>query len=187
MAYDLLESFTLPGSRIVVYGESLGTGVAVQVAAQRRPAGLVLESPFSSAVDVGSYLYPFLPVRWLLKDRFDSIDHIGKVKAPLLVLHGELDEIVPPKLARKLFAAANGPKTAYFIGDATHYTLYERGGLEKIKTFIDSFAAHRSLPLGIIPAACGPLCRYLDIPRHSQASAAGLRGGAAPSGPWAGW
>ncbi len=71
MAYDTLAGFTPPDSKIVVYGESLGTGVAVQVAAKRRPDAVVLESPFSSAVDVGAYLYPYLPVHWLLKDRFE--------------------------------------------------------------------------------------------------------------------
>jgi fermentation-respiration switch protein FrsA (DUF1100 family) len=157
MAYDMLAGFTPRDSKIVVYGESLGTGVAVQVAANRRPDGLVLESPFSSAVDVGAYLYPYLPVHWLLKDRFESISYIKEVKAPLLVLHGERDSIVPAKLGRRLFAAAPGPKMAYFIEEATHYTLYEHGAYDRVKTFLASFAVSREEP-GTISVSCGAAC-----------------------------
>lgn len=136
LAYDFLRRSGVEEADIVVYGESLGTGVAVQLAANRMPGGVVLESPFSSAVDVGTYLYPYLPVRWLLRDRFESIRYIGQVKAPILVLHGEQDNIVPASLGRKLFAAAPPPKMAYFIGDATHYTLYEHGAFNKIRDFL---------------------------------------------------
>jgi uncharacterized protein len=158
MAYDTLAGFTPPDSKIIVYGESLGTGVAVQVAAKRRPDGMVLESPFSSAADVAAHLYPFLPVYWLLKDRFESISYIRDVKAPLLVLQGGRDTIVPPKLGRKLFAAAPGPKRTYLIEDATHYTLYEHGAFEKVKTFLDSFAIGREHP-STIAASCAAACR----------------------------
>lgn len=158
MAYDRLAGLTPADSRIVIYGESLGTGVAVQVAAKRRPAGLVLESPFSSAVDVGAHLYPFLPVHWLLRDRFESISHINEVTAPLLVLHGGKDELVPPTLARKLFEAAPGPKKAYFIEEATHYTLYEHGAFDKARSFLDGFRTERRLPRGTIPASCRTGC-----------------------------
>jgi fermentation-respiration switch protein FrsA (DUF1100 family) len=158
MAYDTLDAFTPRDSKIIVYGESLGTGVAVQVAAKRRPDGMVLESPFSSAADVAAHLYPFLPVYWLLKDRFESISYIGDVKAPLLVLQGGRDTIVPPKLGRKLLAAARGPKLTYLIEDATHYTLYEHGAFDRVKTFLDSFAIGRAHP-GTISASCGAACR----------------------------
>ena len=114
MAYDALAGFTPQDSKIIVYGELLGTGVAVQVAAKRRPDGVVLESPFSSAVDVGAYLYPYLPVHWLLKDRFESINYIKDVKAPLLVLHGERDRIVPPKLGRKTIRRRAGAESGLF-------------------------------------------------------------------------
>ena len=161
MAYDTLDGFTPLESKIIVYGESLGTGVAVQVAAKRRPDGMVLESPFSSAADVAAHLYPFLPVYWLLKDRFESISYIREVKAPLLVLQGGRDTIVPPKLGRKLLAAAPGPKLTYLIEDATHYTLYEHGAFEKVKTFLDSFAISRERP-GTISASCGAGCPAAD-------------------------
>jgi fermentation-respiration switch protein FrsA (DUF1100 family) len=158
MAYDTLAGLTPRDSRIVIYGESLGTGVAVQVAAKRRPDGVVLESPFSSASDVAAHLYPYLPVYWLLKDRFESINYIGEVEAPLLVLHGERDTIVPPGLGHKLFDAAPGPKLAYFIKDATHYTLYDNGAFEKVKTFLEGFAAKPVEP-GTISVSCGEACQ----------------------------
>jgi uncharacterized protein len=158
MAYDRLKGLGVPDDEIVIYGESLGTGVAVQVAANRRPSGLVLESPFSSVADVGSYLYPFLPVRWLLKDRFDSVEHIHHVKAPLLVLHGEDDRIVPARFGRKLFDAAPWPKTAYFFKGATHYTLYEHGAFERVRTFLNSFATLPNPPHSAINVSCGQGC-----------------------------
>lgn len=143
MAYDRLRAMGTAEEDIVVYGESLGTGVAVQVAANRHPSGVVLESPFSSAVDVGSYFYPYLPVHWLLKDRFDSIDHIGKIEAPLLLLHGERDRIVPARLGRRLFEAAPMPKMAHYFAEGTHYNLYELGAFDRVRGFLAGFAAPR--------------------------------------------
>ena len=157
MAYDHLKLLGPQDDNIVVYGESLGTGVAVQVAASRHPAGLVLESPFSSAVDVGSYLYPYLPVYWLLKDRFESVRYIDKVTAPLLLLHGEDDRIVPARFGRKLFDAAPFPKSAYYFDGANHYTLYEHGAFDRIRTFLKSFGAAPRIR-GTIAISCGAEC-----------------------------
>jgi uncharacterized protein len=158
MAYDRLKTLGVPDEEIVVYGESLGTGVAVQVAANRRPNGLVLESPFSSVADVGSYLYPFLPVRWLLKDRFDSVEHIHQVKAPLMILHGEDDRIVPVRFGRKLFEAAPAPKTAFFFKGATHYTLYEHGAFERVRKFLEGFITLPHPPQSAINVLSGKEC-----------------------------
>src|SRR5204863_2605864 len=80
-----------PAERIVLWGESLGSGVAVALAAERKIGGLLLESPFTSAAEVGASVYWFLPVRLLMKDQFRSDDRIGKVKVPLLIIHGTLD------------------------------------------------------------------------------------------------
>jgi len=156
MAYDQLKRLGPADSEIVVYGESLGTAVAVQVAANRHPAGLVLESPFSSAVDVGSYLYPYLPVFALLRDRFDSLSHIRKVKAPILMMHGEDDRVVPARFGKKLFAAAPDPKTAVYFGGATHYTLYEHGAFDKVRRFLDAFSVR--LPAGTMNVSCDAAC-----------------------------
>lgn len=158
LAYDYLRRSGINEADIVLYGESLGTGVAVQLAAQRNPSGIILESPFSSAVDVGVHLYPYLPVRWLLRDRFESIRYIGRVKAPILVLHGEQDKIVPASLGRKLFAAAPLPKIAYFIGDATHYTLYDHGAFSKIRDFLGRLLKPLGNSKPQISVSCGLSC-----------------------------
>lgn len=108
---DLTEGRQVPANRILIYGESLGGGVAVRLAsdlceAKEVPGGLILCSTFSSMVDAASYHYPWLPVRAVLKDRYLSDRHIKHMTAPLLMLHGERDRIVPYRLGRKLFDAA---------------------------------------------------------------------------------
>lgn len=106
--------------RIVYFGESLGAAVATTLAVEHPPAALILRSPFASMADIGSVHYPFLPVRRLLRDRFDSIDRIALVRAPLLVVAGDRDRIVPPDHTQRLFAAAASPKTSITIRDADH-------------------------------------------------------------------
>lgn len=112
-------------SQIVLYGESVGTGVAVQMALETQPEYLILESPFSSAADVAKEAYPYLPVDLLMLDRFDSIDKIGKVKSHLLIVHGSADDIIPPRLAHKLFEAARGKKMLHVIKGAGHNDMYD--------------------------------------------------------------
>lgn len=97
--------------RILLFGESLGGGVAVRLASELSqkktpPAGLILRSTFSSLPDAGAYHFPWLPVRWLLIDRFPSEQWIRDVTCPLLQFHGRRDTILPLRLGRKLFAAA---------------------------------------------------------------------------------
>ena len=107
-------------SRLVYFGESLGTGVATRLAAEHRPAALVLRSPFASMAAVGQFHYPMLPVRWLLRDRFDSIERIAAIGCPLLVIAGDRDSVVPYEHSRQLFAAAASPKTFVTIPGADH-------------------------------------------------------------------
>jgi uncharacterized protein len=92
--------------RVAYLGESLGSGVAVSLAAEREPDALVLRSPFTSLADVGTHHYPFLPVRLLLRDRYASIDRIGRLTCPVLIVAAERDSIVPVVLSRRLFQAA---------------------------------------------------------------------------------
>src|SRR5262249_50870612 len=99
-----------PAERIVLWGESLGTGVAVALAAQEPVGHLILQSPFTSAADVGAQRYWFVPVGLLMKDQFRSDLRIGKVTAPVLVLHGDRDNIVPMALAERLYGLINAPK-----------------------------------------------------------------------------
>ena len=112
---------------VVLLGESLGGGVAVRLAAERAPAAVILEAPFASAVAVGAERYWWLPVSLLMKDRFESIRWIGAVRAPLLIVHGERDRVVPAEHGRRLLAAANEPKQGAFLPGAGHNDLFEHG------------------------------------------------------------
>ena len=89
------------GASIILFGESLGAAVAVQTAGQREVRALILEAPFTSAVDVAVKTYPYLPARWLMKDRFESVNHIKFIGAPVLVIHGETDQVVPFALGQE--------------------------------------------------------------------------------------
>lgn len=110
-----------PGvEKIVYFGESLGAAVAVGLAVETPPAGLVLRSPFTSLPDVGAMHYPWLPVRWLLADRYPSIDRISSVHVPVMVIAGDRDDIVPESLSRRLYEKANEPKRYVVVPGAGH-------------------------------------------------------------------
>jgi len=106
--------------RIAYFGESLGAAVAIGLAMQRPPAALVLRSPFTSLSDVAAVHYPWLPARRLLLDRYPSIERIASVSAPLLVIAGDRDDIVPEALSRRLYDAAGEPKRYVVIRGAGH-------------------------------------------------------------------
>ena len=89
--------------QIIIYGESLGTGVSIEVAQNKKYAGIILESPFTSMVDAGKHYYSYLPVSLLLKDRYESINKLKNIKIPILVMHGERDKIVPFYMGKKIF------------------------------------------------------------------------------------
>jgi hypothetical protein len=135
-AVDFLLGQNIPGAHIVLFGESLGTGVAVQVASERAVGAVVLEAPYSSVADVAQRRYPFVPVRRLIKDRFDSMARIGKVRAPILVLLAGRDAIVPPVFGRALFDAAPEPKQLWEAPEAGHENLREFGALDVAEDFI---------------------------------------------------
>jgi fermentation-respiration switch protein FrsA (DUF1100 family) len=107
-------------ARIVYFGESLGSAVATTLAVESPPSALILRSPFTSLEEVGRHHYPFLPVRWLLHDRFATIDRIGRLAAPLLVIAGDRDRIVPTALSLKLYESANEPKTLRIVRGTDH-------------------------------------------------------------------
>lgn len=106
--------------RIAYFGESLGAAVAIGLATEATPAALVLRSPFTSLVDMRKLHYPLLPFDFLLLDRYPAIDQIARVTAPVLVIAGERDEVVPPENSRRLFEAANEPKRFVLIPAAHH-------------------------------------------------------------------
>ena len=136
-ALAFLDQRAIPPARQVVYGESLGAAVAVELARATRFGAIVLEAPFTSIADVAQAMYPFIPVRPLVRDRFDSIDKISEVASPLLVIHGEKDNVIPVRHGRRLFAAAGDPKTAHFVPGAGHNDLHGFAIAEKIAAFIE--------------------------------------------------
>ena len=133
---DALHTKGLPDKALVLYGESMGTGVAVQMATEYEAAALILESPYTSLPDVGSDRYPLVPVRFLMRDKYDSLSKIREVHMPLLLMHGEIDQIVPVKFGKMLFAAANEPKQAEFIPDAGHNDVYNLRIQQLVMSFI---------------------------------------------------
>jgi len=134
-AYDFARA-TYPDAKIVLWGESLGTGVAVALAGEKDVAAVILEAPFTSTADVAFSAYPFIPVRLLMKDQFRSDDRIGKVKAPVLVMHGARDRVVPFRLGERLFALANEPKQFVRFADGGHEDLDRYDHLAAARNFI---------------------------------------------------
>ena len=114
--------------KIVYFGRSLGAAVAVELATEKPPAGLILVSPFSSVSDMARRAFPYLPVGWLLKDRYDSMSRIRRIQTPLLIIHGAQDEMVPVEQGRMLFEAANDPKTFRLLPAAGHNDTHVAGG-----------------------------------------------------------
>lgn len=109
-AMNYLLEQKIPLNHILLYGESLGSGVAVQMASEYSVQGLILQAPFSSLLSVAQKHYPYIPSRWLLVDHYDSLSKIKMNKAPLFIYHGTQDPTVPYSEGERLFAAANQPK-----------------------------------------------------------------------------
>jgi fermentation-respiration switch protein FrsA (DUF1100 family) len=106
----LTEQRHIPSCHIVLFGESLGGAVAAWLATSRKPAALVIASGFTSVPDLGQQLYPYLPIRWLARIRYDTRKYLKSVTVPVLIAHSPQDDIVPFEHGRALFAAANPPK-----------------------------------------------------------------------------
>ncbi len=121
---------------IVAYGELLGTGVATRLALQRPVKALVLEAPFTSVVDVGSQVWWFLPLRLVMTDQYRTIDRIGSVTVPLLILHGARDSMIPVAQARQVYAAANEPKQLAILRQGDHNNLFDHGAWQKVEAFL---------------------------------------------------
>ncbi|MCS7048747.1 MAG: alpha/beta hydrolase [Verrucomicrobiae bacterium] len=141
-AYDYLAAHNLP---VVLYGESLGCGVAVELATRVTVAGVILEAPFTSIADVGQRLFPYLPVRWLVRNRYENLRKIPQITAPVLILHSRDDEIFSFAHAEQLHAAARAPKKLValrgshndaFLVSASEYR-------EALREFLANLAARR--------------------------------------------
>jgi len=122
--------------RILLWGESLGSGVALALAAERPVARIVLEAPFVSAVDIAAGVYPFLPVRLLMKDQFRSDLRVAKVTAPVLVMHGDRDEVVPISSGQRLYKLITSPKRFVRLAGGGHENLGSFGAVETARGFI---------------------------------------------------
>jgi len=116
----LTEHHHIPLKHIILFGESLGSGVAVQMATEYDVGGLVLEAPYTSVSARGAEIYFYVPVKLMIQDKFDSLSKIGKVKAPLLLFHGERDETIPIRMGKAVFAAATSPKEAVYFPEGGH-------------------------------------------------------------------
>jgi uncharacterized protein len=122
-AYDHLRGLGIPADRIVLIGESLGTGPAVLTAAANPVGAMILEAPYTATVDIARLQYPWLPVGLLMRDQFRSRDHIAAIHAPLLILHGDDDRVIPQAFGKRLFEAAPQPKTFLSLGPVGHEAL----------------------------------------------------------------
>ena len=123
---------------IIIYGESLGTGVATEIAQNQNFAGIILESPFTSMVAAGKSKYPIFPIKLLLKDKYENDKKIKNIMSPILVMHGEVDKIVPFWMGEKIFQLANEPKYSYFSKYDDHMMEYDEKLVYALKTFIKS-------------------------------------------------
>ena len=135
-AYRALRQRGISASRIVLWGESLGSGVAVYLASTLAVGAVLLESPYTSIADIARRRYPFVPVDWLLRDRFELLSRIGKVQAPVLVMVGALDTIVPPAMGQAVFEAASEPKMIWLAPNAGHNDLFIAGAPDVARDFL---------------------------------------------------
>ena len=123
---------------IILYGESLGTGVATHLAQNKNYAGIILETPFTSMIDAAKTFYPYIPVNLLLKDKFENYKKVKNINIPILVMHGEEDQIVPFAMGKKIYEIANEPKFSYFTKYDNHMMEYDEKLVLALKSFFKS-------------------------------------------------
>jgi fermentation-respiration switch protein FrsA (DUF1100 family) len=138
--YAALQAMGIQPSRILLWGESLGSGVAVRLAARHQVAAVLLEAPYTSITDMAWRRFPFVPVRWLLLDHFDSLRNVQTVRAPILIMHGARDAIIPVSMGRALYRAAPSPKELWIAPDAGHLDLVEAGATQIAGDFVTRMA-----------------------------------------------
>ena len=134
-----LNKKNIKNDQIILYGESLGTGVAVEMAKRKNFNSVILESPFTSIENSAKIYYPYLPVKLLLKDRYDSISKINTINSPILIMHGEKDDIVPFSMGKELFEQANDPKYSYFTSTDDHMMEFNSKLINVLKNFIEKY------------------------------------------------
>ena len=126
-------------NQIILYGESLGSGVVLEIAKKNNFNSIILESPFTSIENSAKIYYPYLPVRLLLKDRYDSISKIKMINSPILIMHGKKDDVVPFSMGKELFEKANSPKQSYFTTEDDHMMEFNSSLLREINDFIKKY------------------------------------------------
>ncbi len=134
---NFLNTLGIKDNEVVIYGESLGTGVGVNVTTIRDVKGLILESPYTSIGDVGKIKFPFLPINLILKDKFDTKSKISSVKCPILVMHGYADKIVPFYMGNEIFDSINSKKYSHFVDD-DHMMDLDNKAILVIQNFFNS-------------------------------------------------
>ena len=137
-AIKWLKSNGVEEKNIVIYGESLGTAVAIEVGQNKNFGGIILEAPFTSMVELGQKYYPIFPVKFLLKDKYENKNKIKNLKSPILVLHGKKDKIVPFHMGEKVFREANEPKFSYFPEYDDHMMEYNESLIKELDKFFKS-------------------------------------------------
>ena len=135
-ALDFLTNHNIPAHKIILYGESLGCGLAVKFSTENSFKATILEAPYTSIADVAIRQYWYLPAKWLVLDRFDIISKIKNINSPLLVLHGLKDKIISIEFGKKVFNSAPKLKKALYIPDAGHNNLYEFDTYTKVISFL---------------------------------------------------
>ena len=133
---EWLNKAGVANKNMILYGESLGTGVATELGQDNTFAGIVLESPFTSIADAAKIYYPYLPIDILIKDRYDSLKKIKNINVPILVMHGKKDNVVPFKMGIKLFDNANQPKFSYFSDTDDHMMEFNDQLINFLKQFL---------------------------------------------------
>jgi len=125
-------------NEIILYGESLGGAIAVDLAKEFDFSGIILESPFTSMIDMAKKYYPYLPVKLILKDKYETIRKLDKINSPILIMHGGKDTIVPFEMGLKIYEIANSPKYKYFNDHDDHMMDYNQDLIKSIRNFIET-------------------------------------------------
>jgi fermentation-respiration switch protein FrsA (DUF1100 family) len=140
-----LGSHGYDAGRIVLYGHSLGTGIAVQMATEIKARAVILEAPYTTLPDTVQLNMPLVSANWFMKkDYYNNIEKIGKIREPLLIVQGDHDEVIPYKQGKALFKAAPEPKQAYLIPEGGHSDLFDYGEAQLVMDFLDHHAGEGS-------------------------------------------
>jgi len=137
-AKDWLNNQGIDDQNIILYGESLGTAIAIDLGKSFKFSGIILESPFTSMEKLAKKYYPIFPIKMILKDKYDSLEKIKEINFPILVMHGEKDTIVPFSMGVKIYENANSPKSKYFIKYDDHMMNFDQNLVKAIEKFINN-------------------------------------------------